>query len=301
MDFLRMLTKPILQSWEKNDRAVIAKQILPDEIAEIRDVAYLSGAKDCHRLDLYYPKDASKVKSVLVDIHGGGFLYGDKSQNRAYGYEMAKRGFLVCNVNYRLAQEGVAVPEQIWDISKALSWLDRHLSRDPGKRSRVFLSGDSAGAVHAVFQALLGKSQRLRKIFHADANNLTFRGILGTCGFYRFYDKRLLFRATRALCFEKGYQATETYRNMLWWNLPELKSLPPVFLVSGEQDSLKDMTVAFYRMLKQSDVMAKLLILPKGKQRILGHIVTVKHPEYPESQHVLDSVSRWFHELVDGE
>ena len=75
---------------------------LPEEITEIKDISYIDDNDPGHTLDIYVRKDGSK-KPILIDIHGGGFISEDKAMNRLFGNYMAKLGFVVFELNVRLA------------------------------------------------------------------------------------------------------------------------------------------------------------------------------------------------------
>ncbi|MDR6510699.1 acetyl esterase/lipase [Novosphingobium capsulatum] len=115
------------------------------------DLAY--GPHERHRLDLYgTPGDAPKP--VLVFVHGGGFLRGDKGgseaetwPNAAVGRMAAQAGMIGAVINYRLA------PDHTWpagsqDVLAALDWLAAHVADHGGDPQRIVLVGTSAGAVH---------------------------------------------------------------------------------------------------------------------------------------------------------
>jgi acetyl esterase/lipase len=113
-----------------------------------RDIAYGPDAR--HRLDLYgTPGDAPKP--VLVFVHGGGFVLGDKGgaewPNASVGRMAAQRGWIGAVINYRLA------PDHVWpagsrDLGAALAWLRAHVADHGGDPARIILVGTSAGAVH---------------------------------------------------------------------------------------------------------------------------------------------------------
>ena len=114
------------------------------------DAAY--GPHDRHRLDLYSRGATDGLRPVLLFVHGGGFLAGDKGGNTAWpnasvGRMAARRGLLGAVMNYRLA------PEATWpaggeDVLAALDWLREHAAEHGGDPDRIILMGTSAGAVH---------------------------------------------------------------------------------------------------------------------------------------------------------
>ncbi len=120
------------------------------------DVAYLNDGNPQHRLDIYYPSQAKKSLSVLFHIHGGGWRIGDRKHMQATGMFYASQGFLFITPSYRLTPE-VMHPSHVEDCAAALAWVFNHVEELGGDRSRIFVSGHSAGAHLA---ALLGTNQK---------------------------------------------------------------------------------------------------------------------------------------------
>lgn len=111
------------------------------------------GTDPRHRLDLYPPVvGGGKLAPVLLWVHGGGFVRGDKGggdnpYNAHAARWAARHGMLGAAMNYRLA------PDATWpmggeDVLAALAWLQMHAPEHGGDPRRIVLMGTSAGAVH---------------------------------------------------------------------------------------------------------------------------------------------------------
>ena len=98
---------------------------------------------------------------VLVYLHGGGWVCGSARTHRKLGYRFAEAGFLVFNVNYRLAPEH-PFPTPFEDCLAATRWAHRESARFGGDPTRVAVGGDSAGAnlAAAVAAELAGDPQQ---------------------------------------------------------------------------------------------------------------------------------------------
>jgi acetyl esterase len=81
---------------------------------------------------------------VLVYLHGGGWVAGSPATHRKLGYRFAEQGFLVANVDYRMAPEH-PFPAPFEDCVEAIRWAARTAERYGGDPTRLVVGGDSAG------------------------------------------------------------------------------------------------------------------------------------------------------------
>jgi acetyl esterase/lipase len=134
--------------------------------ATAAEVAY--GDHPRHRLDLYAPDGVANAP-VLVFVHGGGFLKGDKGGGTAWpnanvGRMAAAAGMLGVVINYRLA------PDDMWpagaeDVAAVVAWLRENVAGHGGDPARIVLVGTSAGAVHiAGWLMLVGEDAARRHV-----------------------------------------------------------------------------------------------------------------------------------------
>jgi len=118
-----------------------------------RDIAYAAHPR-C-TLDVYRPADAQNAP-VMVFVHGGAFVRGDKNINaEMYANVLtwfARRGCVGVNVEYRQPPEAV-YPEGGRDIAAACAWVNQSIAAYGGDPRRVCLIGHSAGGTHAATYA----------------------------------------------------------------------------------------------------------------------------------------------------
>jgi len=127
-----------------------------------RDVKY--GPADRNRLDVFEANGgvangaaggaakSAAGKPVLVFVHGGGFVMGDKTSPTSpfydnVGFWAAHHGIVGVNITYRLA------PQHQWpagsdDLSLAVKWVRENIAAHGGDANQVYVMGQSAGAVH---------------------------------------------------------------------------------------------------------------------------------------------------------
>ena len=116
-----------------------------------RDVSY--GEHERQRLDIFTSDEGDPERPLLVFVHGGGFVGGDKYTPGTPFYDnigvwAVANGFNAVNMTYRLAPD-YQWPSGAEDIHRALQWLKQNAERHGAGARKIFLMGQSAGAAHA--------------------------------------------------------------------------------------------------------------------------------------------------------
>ncbi len=134
----------IRREWKINDAKRDAGLTTPESILRYDDISY--GA-DGHwqKLDIYRPKEARGPLPVIVNVHGGAWVYGDKELYQYYCMDLAKRGFAVVNFTYRLCPE-FRFPAPIEDTDLVFRFMQEHADEYALDTDNIFAVGDSAGA-----------------------------------------------------------------------------------------------------------------------------------------------------------
>jgi arylformamidase len=104
------------------------------------------GGSPKQALDVYLPKQPVKNAPVLLFLHGGGFMEGDRAH---YGYvarPYAERGIITVVSGYRMAKRGVPYPAQSDDTKAAIVWIYQSIAKFGGDPNTIFVSGHSVGA-----------------------------------------------------------------------------------------------------------------------------------------------------------
>lgn len=115
-----------------------------DGLTVTADQAY--GAHERQRLDVYAPDGAAGLP-VLLFVHGGGFVRGDKAGAANIGRWFARHGVIGVTMNYRYAPEST-FPMGAEDVAGALAWIHANIAALGGDPARVVIAGNSAGSVH---------------------------------------------------------------------------------------------------------------------------------------------------------
>jgi len=110
-----------------------------------RDLSY--GAAPAQKLDIYIP-ERPKNAPILLMVHGGGWMYGDKGNSGVVANKAKHwlpRGYIVASANYRMTQPP-NVLDQTEDVGRAIAFVQANAASWGGDGTRVVLLGHSAGA-----------------------------------------------------------------------------------------------------------------------------------------------------------
>lgn len=139
-------------------RAAAAEVPLPAGVELRRDVPYAGSGNPRQTLDLYLPKAraADARLPVIVFIHGGGWVGGNKSSGRAALQDFVAGGnYAAASVAYRLAGEA-RWPAQIHDCKAAIRWIRANAASLGLDGERIAVMGTSAGGTLAVLLGVSG-------------------------------------------------------------------------------------------------------------------------------------------------
>ncbi|EPY05562.1 alpha/beta hydrolase domain-containing protein [Paenibacillus alvei TS-15] len=128
----------------------------------ISDISYPSKYHE-NKIDLYLPQGDSKPLPVIIFIHGGGFVMGDKFMPANYSRALASDGFAVISMNYELAPEATLF-DQTKQVGEVWSYLQQLAQKYPLDPSRVIFAGSSAGAFLAGEFALIQTNTEYAKL-----------------------------------------------------------------------------------------------------------------------------------------
>ncbi len=212
--------------------------------------AYVSGpsisygdAGPRNQLDIWKRTDlpVGAHAPVLVQVHGGGWVIGNKDQQAMpLMAHMADRGWVCVSINYRLSPRATW-PDHIVDVKRALAWVKANIADHGGDPNFVCITGGSAGGHLASLAALTANEALFQPGFEeADTS------VVAAVPFYGVYDftnrdgtglasmedmlGRLVLKSKLAADRETWEQASS-----MSWVGPDA---PPFFVIHGSNDSL---------------------------------------------------------------
>ena len=275
----------------KTDVGKLDLSRLPKEVTEIKDVSYLDDNDPGHTMDIFVRRDGAK-KPILIDIHGGGFISEDKAMNRLFGNYMARLGFVVFELNVRLAYPEWTVFDQVEDIDKGVRFALERAAEYEGDTDQLYIAGHSSGGVLAFAECMLSSSPEMLSDFGLKERDYKYKGLITDCGLMHFYKSSLAYWGMRKMIFPKGYKDDKRYKYLTADNNEYITRLPRAALLTNSKDVLKKMTYYFDSVLTQKSVEHRLIEYAKD-----GHTGIIFKPYTEENQEVLKQVKDY---LLNG-
>jgi acetyl esterase/lipase len=226
--------------------------------------------------DFYAPKGLDKAPA-LVAVHGGGWQIGDRKFYSNWGPYLARNGFAVFAIEYRLMKPGVKTyPGSVYDAKAAVQYVRAKagdLGIDP---DRIGMIGDSAGAHLSALVALAGEEPAFSSEYRSDPNAALPAKVKAVVGFYGVYDmlaqwQHDLVARPRDNISEKYLGAAPHTNRKVFFEASPIsyatvdRNSTRFLLVHGDHDDIVDpatQSAAFLTALKQAGFFARTVVIP---------------------------------------
>ena len=239
------VSRQIRRAFGSNDKKRDDGQTTPQDITRYDDILYGNDTKlkKWQYLDVYRPKAAVEADGslkklpVIISVHGGAWVYGDKDRYQWYCMRLAQRGFAVVNYSYRLAPEA-KFPASLQDTEKVFHWTADNATVYGFDTSNVFAVGDSAGGhLLSLYTDAITNKEYGKNFDFIHEKNLTLRGVALNCGKYTLDDKDPQIKLLLSGFMPKG--GTKEEVELLDTAAHADKNFPPAFIMTCEGDFLK--------------------------------------------------------------
>jgi len=242
---------------------------IKDKVTIIKNLEYPSNYKD-NLVDLYIPNQTEAPTPIVIWIHGGAFVGGDKSDIEIYATSLAAEGIAVACINYRRAPEA-KYPAPLIQTAEAYIWLKDIANTYSIDINRIILAGDSAGAhIAAQLAAVQTNSTyavelELEQVIPQDS----IKAVLLFCGPFEIAKMDEI--SSPAINFFMNCTAWAYFGQKNWQETFEHKAtianhitgdFPPAFITDGNTFSFEEHGMALAKALEENAVPAEVYFIP---------------------------------------
>ena len=265
------------ESNARDDAKRNAGLVTPEGVERSDDIRY--GADERNVLDVYRPKHRPEKLPVIVSVHGGGWVYGNKEIMQFYCMSLAERGFAVVNYSYRLAPKHKH-PAPLEDANAVFRWVLENAEKYGFDAAEVFAVGDSVGAnILGLYCCLCTDRAYAEKIGVKPPEGFVPRAVALNSGLYRLErGKELLLDNFAAEYMPDG--GTDEEYDELDVGKHLNASFPPSFIMTANGDFLSPQAKPFFSLLRSYGVKAEYRCYGDEKT-LLTHVfhINIKLPE----------------------
>ncbi|WP_414051977.1 alpha/beta hydrolase [Macrococcus animalis] len=158
----------------------------PEDIRVLRNIKYSRRVTN-NSLNIYLPALIRDSYPVIINVHGGGYVYSNKETYEAYCMTLAEQGFAVISYDYDLAPK-LKYPTPLVQLNECLHWLEQNYSAYDLNLQNLFMIGDSAGAQIMSQYVTMLSNPKYNKFFDISLPTISVLGIAINCGFFNAID-----------------------------------------------------------------------------------------------------------------
>lgn len=250
------MSDEVRKSFGEGDRVRDAGLTTPDDVARFDDLIYGKEDPAWQVLDVYRPKKAEgSVLPVIVSVHGGGWVYGDKGVYQFYCMSLAQRGFAVVNFTYRLAPEH-KYPASLEDTNLVMHWIFANAQEYGFDTKHIFAVGDSAGAhILGLYSAICTNPACAKEYAFSVPEGFVPTAIALNCGKYKMRPEGDGIEMTDQL-IQDFLPEGGTLQELAKIDVIDhvTSAFPPVFLMTANDDFLKEQAPPMAEKLMACDI-----------------------------------------------
>lgn len=260
------------KSFGQSDIVRDAGLTTPADISRYDNISYGNDHK-WQTLDVYRPSAAGSTPlPVIVNVHGGGWVYGNKKVYQFYCMSLAQRGFAVVNFTYRLAPEN-KFPAALEDTTAVFHWVLKHADKYGFDKQNVFAVGDSAGAnLLGQYCAICTNPSYAAEFDFQAPNDFAPKAVALNCGQYHLDWKLIPTDLIHLLLLDYLPQkGSKKELNAINVTAHITSQFPPVFLMTANGDFLQGQAPLMAQILTEYGVPFVYRCYGDEKS-ILGHV-----------------------------
>ncbi len=237
------------------------------ETKSIENVPYVTRGDQKLCLDIYQPANLKGARPAVLLLHGGGWILGDRTQERDLARFLASMGYIGATAQYRLCNKDLHHPIPVQDALAAVKFLRAHAADYNIDPDRIAIGGESAGGQLALLIGLCGD----HSIFKDDSLPGVSSEVAAVIDIYGPTDL--------AQCYKSGNHSwvVKWFLDSYLGGPPEKfadayaeatpltyirKDAPPVLIVHGDQDDMvvyRQNAEKLYKALREADGRCELV------------------------------------------
>ena len=296
---VKLLKKKIVwQNHKKYKDTVFEKKYLPN-----RNIPYLDDDNDYHCFDLYHAEKNNAKGALLIDIHGGSYIFGHRSENYPFGTQFLQEGYDFITIDYVPNGDGQNVKDIVHQCILCITYIINHLEEYGfSKDYPIYFTGDSAGGHLALVITELFNDKEYARSLGYELPNINLKAVLINCPVFNYTDigDGLLTKKAAKYMFGNEEGIDKEKRKLICPRI-HLNSLSsPLFLSTCKNDFLRKSESLLLDKCMQAyypDHKYVFIDLPSEEKEV-SHVHNILDLNHPESVKINKAMVAFMDELL---
>ena len=247
-------------------------------------ISYGKNNRQC--FDLFKAPNSFRKNILLIDIHGGFYVGGNRQDNFPFVEYFLDRGIDVCLVEYRLNNKKIETKDEISDCKNCVEYIYNHLKDYELENDKVFLAGDSAGGHIALYLA-----EAIKGNTFLGEVNYKIDGLVLSSPAYHYEKYGSISSMTKS--FRKWFLGPNYNDDIYLAKYSPYTYINdldcPVFLNTCKKDFIREESLDLYNDLKERNIDTTFVDIDSKEKKVV-HVHNVCHVTLDESKSVNEQI-----------
>lgn len=260
-----------------------------------QNIPYIDDGEDHHKFDLYFTPNKDKKKCLVIDIHGGAYMFGHRQENYTFGTVFLDAGFDFVATDYIVNNGKMDTLDLIDQNIKCICYIISHLKElGLDEEYKFALTGDSAGGHIAITIAELFSDKEYQRRLGYDLPDINLVAVLVNCSVFNFSETGFDSMTKRANKRMFGPDALDKEKRKLICPRYNINSLNvPLFASTCKHDFIRATeSIKIKETLENTDKDYEFLDLDTDAKGV-GHVHNILDINNPYSKQINEAMIKF--------